>query len=154
MAFSTGYISDFPKVDAGEEQGNNNIVLGANTYEDGLKVGRFAKMDSGSLDNMDGSSTPVIAGVVLRSPTTSVEAGDAIDADLTHGSVSYMLDGLVTVAVKSGETPAYKGAVFACNAGDANDGMAATGAEAGDNIATGAIFIQEVKAGVWLIQQK
>lgn len=154
MAFATGYLSDFEKIGAGEEQGVNNRVLGASTYEDGLKVGRFAKMASGSLDNMDGSSTPVIAGVVLRSPTTSVEADDAINASLTAGSVSYMLNGLVTVAVKAGETPAFKGAVFACNAGDANDGMAATGAEAGDNVATGAVFIKEIKTGVWLIEQK
>jgi hypothetical protein len=32
--------------------------------------------------------------------------------------------------------------------------MGATGAEAGDNVATGAIFIEEIQTGVWLIEQK
>jgi hypothetical protein len=154
MAFGTGYLKDFNEVGAGEEYGVNNRVLGHRTYEDKLVVGRFAKVASGSLDNLDGTESPVIAGVVLRSPTTAVEADGTIDASLTTGSVSYMQNGLVTVAVKTGQTPSYKGAVFACNAGDANDGMGATGAEAGDNVATGAIFIEEIQTGVWLIEQK
>lgn len=154
MAFATEYLGDFNKVGAGEEYGVNNRILGHRTYEDGLVIGRFAKVDTGSLDNMDGSSTPVIAGVVVRTPTTAVEADGTIDASLTTGSVSYMQNGFVTVGVKSGDSPAYKGAVFACNAGDANDGLAAVAAEAGDNIATGAIFIEEVAPDVWLIEQK
>lgn len=152
MAFGTGYLSDTKKIGAGEEQGVQNIVLGHDSYEDGLVVGRFAKMDSDRLDNMDGSATPVIAGVVMRTPVTAVEADGTIDADLTAGSVSYMQDGLVTVEVKTGQTPAYKGTVYASNAGDANDGTAQTGASGG--IDTGAIFIQEVQTGVWLIHQK
>lgn len=152
MAFETGYLSDFNKVGAGEEMGTSNRVLGHRSYEDGLKVGRFAKVDSGSLDNMDGSATPVLAGVVLRTPTTSVEADGTIDADLTTGSVSYMQSGLVTVEVKTGQTPAYKGTVYASNAGDANDGTAQTTAT--DAVDTGAVFIEEIQTGVWLIEQK
>ena len=152
MAFETGYLSDFNKVGAGEEYGVNNRILGHRSYEDGLKVGRFAKVDSGRLDNMDGSATPVIAGVVIRTPTTSVEADGTIDADLTTGSVSYMQSGFVTVEVKAGQTPTYKGTVYASNAGDANDGTAQTGATNG--VDTGAIFIEEIQSGVWLIEQK
>jgi len=154
MAFATGYKADFDKVGAGEEYGVNNRVLGHRLYEDGLKVGRFAKVDTGRLDNMDGSATPVIAGVVLRTPAMPVEADGTIDAALQTGSVPYMQSGLIAVEVKTGQTPAYKGAVFACNAGDANDGQAATAAESGDNVATGAVFIEEIQAGVWLIDQK
>jgi hypothetical protein len=152
MAFATGYLGDFKKVGAGEEYGVNNRVLGFRTYENGLKVGRFAKVDSGSLDNMDGSSTPVIAGVVVRTPAVSVESDGAIDASLTTGSVSYMQSGLVTVEVKSGQTPAYKGTVYASNAGDANDGTAQ--AVSTDGVDTGAVFIEEIQSGVWLIDQK
>ena len=152
MAFATGYLGDFNKVGAGEEYGSQNRILVHRAYEDGLVVGRFAKVDSDRLDNLDGSATPVIAGVVLRSPTTSIEADGTIDAELTTGSVSYMQNGFVTVEVKAGQTPAYKGTVYASNAGDADDGAAQTGAT--DGVDTGAIFIEEVKSGVWLIEQK
>ena len=152
MAFQTGYLGDFNKVGAGEEYGNTNTVLGFRSYENGLLVGRFAKVDAGRLDNMDGSATPVLAGVVLRTPTTAVEAGGAIDANLTTGSVSYMQSGLVTVEVKAGQTPAYKGTVYASNAGDADDGTAQ--AVATNGVDTGAVFIEEITDGVWLIDQK
>lgn len=152
MAFPTGYQAEIEKVGAGEEYGVNNRVLGHREYEDGLKIGRFAKVDAGSLDNMDSSATPVIAGVVIRTPTTAVEADGTIDAELTTGSVSYMQNGFVTVEVKTGQTPAYKGTVYASNAGDANDGTAQTSASGG--VDTGAIFIEEIKSGVWLIEQK
>ena len=149
MAFTTGYLDDPNRVGAGERYGSNQIVLSYTSFEDGLRVGRFAKLDNGRLDNMDGSSTPVVAGVVLRNVASPVEDAATVDSDL-YSQVEAMYDGLVTVSVKSGDTPSRFGLVYASNAGDANDGLATT-----DNTQapTGARFIQEVQPGVWLIAQ-
>lgn len=152
MSFNSGFQTDYEKSGSGEQYGNKNIVLAHKTFEDGLKVGRFAKVDTGRLDNLDGSSTPVIAGVVLRTPTLTIENDATIEAVNHVGAVSYVENGLVTVDVKTGETPAYKGTVYASNAGDANDGLAQ--AVATNGVDTGAVFIEEIKAGVWLISQK
>jgi hypothetical protein len=147
MAFATKYLADPQRTGGGERYGDNVVVLSATVFEDGLKVGRFAKLDTGSIDNMDGSSTPVIAGVVLRNVAASVEAGTTIDKDL-NSHVEYVRSGLVTVEVKTGETPAQFGEVFADNTG-ATAGLAAT-----SGIATGAEFIREEKPGVWLVRLK
>lgn len=153
MAFTSGFKTDFERVDGGEiKNRNGSKILGHRTFEDGLIVGRFAKVDAGRLDNMDGSVTPVIAGVVLRSPNATIENGTVIETDFETGAVEYMQDGLVTVFVKAGETPSYKGTVYASNAGNADDGLAQ--AVATNGVDTGAVFIEEVKAGVWLIDQK
>lgn len=147
MAFSTGYIGDVGAVGAGERVGSLHTILSAIDFEDGLKVGRFAKLASGSIDNMDGSATPVIAGVVLRNVANAEEDGGTIDADLYH-QIEYARQGLVTVQVKSGETPTRFGRVYASNAGDANDGMATA---TNTDVKTNAEFIEEIRSGVWLI---
>ena len=149
MSFGTGSIDDPQKVGAGERFGSNQLILTALDFEDNLVVGRFAKLDSGSLDNVDGSATPVFAGVVLRNVANPVEDAGAIDADL-YDQVEYIRQGLVTVRVKVGETPALFGRVYVSNAGDANDGMATT-TVAADRLSVDAEFIEEIQTGVWLI---
>lgn len=146
MAFATGAITDFQKVAGGERFGTANVVLSATTFENGLKTGRFAKLGAGSLDNLDGSATPTIAGVVLRKVADALESGATIDASL-YNQVEYLRAGLVTVDVKAGATPSKFGAVYASNT---------TGEATATNtdIATGAEFIEEVKPGVWLVRLK
>jgi hypothetical protein len=147
MAFSTGLLGDPNKVGGGERYDDAMLVLSATTFEDNLKVGRFAKLDTGSIDNFDGSATPVIAGVVLRNVANPVEDAGVIDADL-YSQVEYIRQGLVTVEVKSGETPTQFGRVYISNAGDANDGLAtATNTDVDAN----AEFIEEVDTNVWMI---
>lgn len=147
MGFATGYLDDPSKVGAGERHGSNLIILSFDNFEDNLKVGRFAKLEAGRIDNMDGSVSPVIAGLVLRNAAAPVEDGILIDTAL-YSHVDLLHMGLGTVRVKAGETPAPFGLVYASNDGDANDGMAT--ADSSD-VATGARFIQEVQDGVWLI---
>ena len=147
MAFSTGYIGDPQKVGAGERYGSNQVILTALDFEDNLKVGRFAKMDTGSLDNFDGSATPVPAGVVLRNVANPVEDDATVDTDL-YEQVEYIRQGLVTVDVKTGETPALFDRVYISNDGDANDGLATA---TNTDVAVNAEFIAEVQSGVWLI---
>lgn len=147
MAFTEGALINFPQVGAGEIYGSTNIILSATTFEDGLLSGRFAKLDTGSIDNLDGSSAPVIAGVVKRSAVSAVEDGSAYDSDITT-KIDYIRSGLVTVGVKTGETPSMFDRVYVSNDGDANDGLAtATNTDVDAN----AEFITEIESGVWLI---
>ena len=147
MAFTTGSINDPQAVGGGERIGINAITLEALIFQNNLKVGRFAKLDAGSLDNMDGSVTPVIAGVVLRDVASPVEDGAVFDNTL-FSQVTYQRQGLITVDVKSGETPALFGRVYISNAGDANDGLATA---TNTDVAVNAEFIMEMQTGVWMI---
>lgn len=148
MAFSSDVLSDIQKVKSGERWGSNNIILSTTVFEDGLKVGRFAKLDTGSIDNLDGSATPVIAGVVVRSASRAVEDADTVDKTL-YQQAEYMRQGLVAVEIKEGETPAKFGTVYASNAGDANDGLA-TATNTDEEVS--AEFIEEITDGIWLIR--
>lgn len=147
MAFLTGYLADPQQVGAGERYGENQLILSASTFENGLKVGRFAKLDTGSIDNFDGSATPQVAGVVLRNVASPVEDGETIDSAL-YDHIAFIRQGLVTVEVKAGETPAMFSRVFISNAGDANDGKATATAT---DIDANAEFVQEIQDNVWLI---
>jgi len=147
MAFATGYKEDPDNIGAGETLGVHHLILTATSFENGLKVGRFAKLDTGRLDNMDGSATPVIAGVVLRRVTNPVEDAATIDSTL-FSQVEYQRQGLVAVDVKTGETPTKFGRVYASNAGNANDGLATATAT---DVDVNAEFIEEIQAGVWLV---
>jgi len=147
MSFGTGYLEDPQEIGAGHSKGLAPLVLTARTFENDLKVGRFAKLDTGSIDNMDGSATPTIAGVVLRNVANAVEDGATINSAI-YDQIEYQRAGLVTVDVKTGETPAQFGRVYVSNAGDANDGLATA---TNTDVAVNGEFIQEVQTGVWLI---
>ena len=148
MTFATGYLGDPEQVGAGESY-SLGIDLGSDTFEDGLIIGRFAKLDSGSIDNMDNSATPVLAGVVLKRDSNAIESGSTFDSAI-QGQISYRRTGLVTIDLKAGETPAAFTRVYANNDATANAGlgMAASG---GANIATSAEWIEEIQTDVWLI---
>lgn len=150
MAFATGYLADPSQVGGGERKGVANTIITKTTFEDGLRVGRFAKLDTGSIDNMDGSVTPAIVGVPLRNVAAAVEEGLTVDASL-HDNIELQIGGLVTVYVKTGESePAFRGTVYASNAGDANDGLAtSTGT---DIEVPNCEFIEAVASNVWLVR--
>ena len=147
MAFGTAFSNDIAGVGSGERYGKSNVELSSTVFENGLIIGRFAKLDTGSIDLMDGSATPSIAGVVLRSVSGDLEAGEAVD-NTVYGQIDYIRSGLCTVAVKTGETPAVLGRVYVSNAGDANDGLATA---TNTDVAVNAEFIMEIKTDVWLI---
>lgn len=145
--FATGLLGDPNEVGAGERYGTVHCILSATTFEDNLQIGRFAKLDTGSIDNFDGSATPVIAGVVMRNVANPIEDGSVIDSAL-YEQINYIRQGLVTVQVKAGETPTQFGRVYISNAGDANDGLAtATGTDVDAN----AEFVEQVDTNVWLV---
>lgn len=149
MAFAAGIQDGITRAGAGERYGANLTILGIDNFESGLKIGRFAKVDTGRVDNMDGSSTPVIAGLVLRKIGTALEDGETLTTTY-NSEIDLLRTGLGTVGVKAGETPAFNGVVYASNAGDANDGLAVTTST--NAVATNARFVMEIKSGVWLIE--
>lgn len=149
MAFNSARTDDIQPVGSGERIGDSHIILTATTFEDGLNVGRFAKLDSGSLDNVDSSASPVIAGVVLRHVSRSVESGGTVDASL-QTNVEYGRWGLFTVDVVDGDTPSRFGQVYVHNLDDADAGKATT-TDSADTESVNAEFIHEVQSGVWLI---
>ena len=153
MTFPTGFLGDPQQVGSGQRFGQINIMLSAADYEDGLKIGLFARVDVNELKNMDGSGAPVIAGVVDRSTRYATNAV-AIDKSVEpESAIDYMRSGLITVQVKTGETPAKFGEVFASNAGDAFDGQALA-VQGGTGAVTDAEFIEEISTDVWLIRLK
>lgn len=147
MTFTSETLLNVGAVAGGERYGSNNAILSTATFQDALKVGRFAKLDAGSIDNFDGSGTPVPAGVILRSSSNNIEADGTYDLSLTS-IVEYLRGGFTTVDVKTGETPSLFDRVFISNAGDANDGLATA---TNTDVEVNAEFIQEVKTDVWLI---
>lgn len=151
MAF-TNSSTEISKTAAGELVGNIGaaVVLTSTSIENGLKIGRFAKLDAGRLDNLDGSSNPTIAGVIPRSVVNTIEATDTINT-ATFTEWTYIRAGRVSVAVKSGETPAKFGRVYVSNAGDASDGMALASNVASHAIPVNARFYEEIATGVWAI---
>ena len=148
MSFATAYLSDPNRVQGGESFNEAGVDLSFETFEDGLRVGRFAKMDTGSVDNMDASVTPDLVGSVARNDANAVEDGSTIDSAL-YSQVSVRREGLMTVDVKSGETaPAIGTQIGAYNVADADVGLAL----ASGGIATTAEFIQEITTNVWLVR--
>lgn len=152
MAFATGNLNDHQKIGSGENYGQG-IVLADGTFENGLIAGRFAKSDTGSIDNIDASSTPVIAGVVLRDPTLAVEDGEAYDSAL-YTQVEYQRHGLITVQAVSGQVPVLFEAIFVENQTPADYGKATL--TASGNADANAEFIQLVDGtlDVWQIRLK
>jgi len=151
MAFATGYLADQNKIGSGELYGSNNICLTAKTFENGLVVGRFAKMDTGSLDNIDASTTPVIAGVVLRFVSNALESGATITTDL-YSQVEFLRAGLATVDVVTGDTPSFGGVVYVENQTAGEYGKATT--TSAGNVTTAYEFLEEVTTDAWLVRLK
>jgi hypothetical protein len=153
------FRKEIGKSGSGELQGTNHIILSSDTFEDGLKIGRFAKLDSGSIDNMDGSLTPVIAGVVARTPGNAVEDDGTYDTDNTT-QINYVREGLVTVDVIDGDTPTQFGIVWAVNGSGVDDGLAAVSSASGTLKLDGttnnpfAEFVREVDENVWVVRVK
>lgn len=143
MSFSSGVDTDLEKIGSGELMGENHIILTGLKFEDGLKIGRFAKLDTDSIDNMDGSDNPVIAGVVKRSLGNNISDLDTYSA-ANNVQITYIRSGLLTVDVKESETPALFDRVYV-----SNDGLATTD---DTDLAVNGYFIRVVDTDIWLIE--
>ena len=76
MAFENTVLQEVRDLPAGEVlTASPYNVSGYEVFQDGLVEGRFAKFDSGSIDKLDGSATPDIAGVAKRKVTGEIGSG-------------------------------------------------------------------------------
>lgn len=151
MAFGTGYLDEIGKVGSGEILGTAGVVTSYNTFEEGLKGGLFAKFVSGGVENVDGSATPTLAGVVKREVTSALEDAGTYTGD-NNVYADVIESGLVTVDVVSGLTITKFQPVYVSNGGDANDGKATNVST--DNVAVDGYFYEEVSTNVWAVRLK
>lgn len=151
MAFTSARTDDIRVVDSGELFGSTNIVLTESNFEDNLVMGRFAKHDSGRLDNMDASASPVVAGVVMRMPQNAIEDGATVDADLFE-TIDYVRTGMVSVDALTTETPTKFQQIYAVNTAGADVGKASVTST--NNVDANAEYVRTIKSGVWLVRLK
>ena len=154
MAFNNTVLQAVPDLVAGEFIAASPYNCAAlEVFEEGLVPGRFVKFDTGSIDNLDGSATPVIAGVARRKIASALENATYTKLGIAPDQVAEVVNfGFVTVEVPTGVNPAKFGQVYAVNAGGsgANFGKATTVST--DNVAVpGCVFWEAKAANVWLV---
>lgn len=155
MAFDNTTLANIADLPAGEVIKSSPYNVSAfELFEDGLVEGRFAKYDTGSIDNLDSSATPVIAGIVKRKPTgeigTGVYSTSGAEIDQVAEVVTF---GFATVTVTAAAAPSKYDAVNVINDATADAGKATDAAVAAGIISAGdVIFWEEKAADVWLVR--
>ena len=153
MAFTSAVLAETAKLQSGEvikSKPYNTEAFG--TFEDGLVQGRFVKYDTGSIDNLDASATPTIAGISRRlisgevGVTTYRSTGDIVD---TVAEVH--TTGFATVDVVTGDTPAKYGIAYAVNASGSGADFGKATTTATNNVDSGWVFWEQVDTNVWLV---
>ena len=159
MAFNNTALQSNPDLPAGEVITASPYNVSAfEIFEDGLIEGRFCKFDTGSIDNMDASGTPVIAGIVKRKITGEIGTGIYSTSGMEMDQVAEVINfGFATVTVSGDADPSKYDAVNVVNDGTGEDGMATEEAvstgESLDIISAGDVAFWEQKAtGVWLVR--
>jgi len=152
MAFNSTVLDIIPDLMSGEFIAASPYNCSAfEVWEEGLVPGRFVKYDAGSIDLLDASATPVIAGVVRRKIASALENATYTKLGIAPDQVAEIVNfGFVTVDVPTGVTPAKFGQVYAVNATGANAGKATT--VSASNVAVpGCVFWEAKRPGTWLV---
>lgn len=154
MAFQDYNKTQIEPVDGGVLNSSFNPKVDSYMdFENGLLIGRFAKLDNNSIDNLDNSVTPKIAGVVMYSPVNAIESGNTYvnTGDNKVNQIELCSFGLITVEVVDGVTPSKFDPVYAYNdvVTPADYGKATTVTT--NNVAVGGYFNKEIKPNVWEI---
>jgi len=155
MAFKNTVLQDNPDLGAGEFIAASPYNVSAfELFEDGLVEGRFVKYDTGSIDNMDGSASPVVAGIARRKITGEIGTGIYSTSGQAIDQVAEVINfGFATVAVTDDADPAKYDAVQFVNATGADAGKATDATVASGIVSAGDVVFWEPKAaGVWLVR--
>ena len=155
MAFRDTTLQESPDLGAGEFIAASPYNVSAfELFEDGLVEGRFCKFDTGRIDNLDASATPVIAGIVRRKLTGEIGTGIYSTTGQVFDQVAEVINfGFATVTVTAAATPARYDAVNVVNAATADAGKATNAAVGAGVISAGDVVFWEQKAtGVWLVR--
>jgi len=152
MSFTNTTLQDSPDLGAGEVITASPYNVSAfEIFEDGLIEGRFCKFDEGSIDNMDASDTPIIAGIVKRKITGEIGTGIYSTSGMEIDQVAEVINfGFATVTVADGANPSKYDQVYTVNAASVDAGKATDSST--ETIVNGAVFWEEKKAGVWLVR--
>ena len=152
MAFNNTALQSNPDLPAGEViKASPYNVSAFELFEDGLVEGRFCKFDSGQIDNMDASGTPVIAGIVKRKITGEIGTGIYSTSGMEIDQVAEVINfGFATVTVTGAASPSKYDQVYTVNDASVDAGKATKSSAA--TIVNGAVFWEEKKAGVWLVR--
>lgn len=153
MAFTSAVLEESKKLGSGEVLRTRPYNVEAfSTFEDGLVMGRFAKYDAGSVDNLDNSATPKIAGIVTRliggelGVNTYRNTGTLVDT-----AAEVMTTGFATVDVVSGNTPVRYGIAYAVNASGSGADFGKATTTSTNNVDSGYVFWEQVDTNVWLV---
>jgi hypothetical protein len=153
MAFTSAVLEESKKLGSGEVLRTRPFNVEAfSTFEDGLVQGRFCKFDTGSVDNLDNSSTPKIAGIVTRliggeqGVTTYRKTGTIVDT-----VAEVMTVGFATVTIVTGNTPARYGIAYAVNASGSGADFGKATTTSTNNVDSGYVFWEQVDTNVWLV---
>ena len=148
-AFSEGLTGqELQAVDAGEGFGTYPSAQSTyTTFQNSIAEGRFVKLDTGSIDALDNSATPLIAGVLLRNISGAIESNGLTDTTY-QTSVQVIEDGYVTIDIQASAVPTALSQVNSV----ADSGKVTQDSAFADAIAVDAYFVREVKTGVWLIK--
>lgn len=152
MAFQNTVLDIIPDLMPGEFIAASPYNCSAfDVWEEGLVPGRFAKYDTGSIDLLDASATPVIAGVVRRKISSAIENATYTKLGIAPDQVAEIVNfGFVSVEIPTGVTPAKYGQVYAVNVAGADIGKATTVSTS--NVAVpGAVFWEPKRPGTWLV---
>ena len=155
MAFNTAVLQNIADLPAGEVIASSpNNVSAFEKFEDGLIEGRFVKFDTESIDKLDASSTPVIAGIAKRKVTGEIGTGIYSATGQTIDSVAEVINfGFATVTVTDAATPARYGAVNVINAATAETGKATDASIAAGIISAGdVVFWEQKSTNTWLVR--
>lgn len=155
MAFDNTVLGENLDLPAGEViKSKPHAVEAFEIFEDGLREGRFAKFDDGSIDNLNGSPTPTIAGIVRRKLTGEIGTGVYSTTGQEIDQVAEVIDfGYATVEVTATADPAKYDAVNVINDATADAGKATDAAVAAGIISAGdVVFWEQKAANVWLVR--
>ena len=155
MAFNNTVLQDNPDLGAGEFIAASPYNVSAfERFEDGLVEGRFVKFDTGRIDNIDGSATPVIAGIARRKITGEIGTGIYSTTGTAIDQVAEIINfGFATVTVTDAASPARYEAVNYVNAATADAGKATDAAVTAGIVSAGDVVFWEQKAiNVWLVR--
>lgn len=155
MAFDNTVLSENLDLPAGEViKSSPHNVSAFDVFEDGLVEGRFVKFDNGSIDSLNASSTPVIAGISRRKVTGEIGTGIYSTSGQEIDQVAEVINfGFATVTVADTADPAKYDAVNVINRATADSGKATEAAVTTGIIPAGDVVFWEPKAaGVWLVR--
>jgi len=155
MSFDNTVLENNPNIGAGEVlAGSVNNVSAYDTFEDGLIMGRFVKFDTGSIDNLDASATPVIAGISKRKITNEIGGTTYTTSGQSADQMAEVINfGFATVTVTDAADPSKYDAVNVINAAGAEAGKATEAAVAAGIISAGdVVFWEQKAANTWLVR--